>query len=193
MRIAAMMDEPHYTITASVRHLQKLSIPPAKPWVAVKQSGTVVCAHCSCMAGLGEACLHITALLFTLEANTKMKNSTSCTSLPCSWLPPTFQNVPYAELSDTDFTTPNAKRRKEDSLVESASNYCGRTKVFKPTQEELDSLFTSLSAAGKPVILSITPGFSDSFVPLCMRGIIPKPLTTLYKPEYLRVVIPSTP
>ena len=70
-----MMDEPHYMITVSVRHSQKLSVHPAKPWVAVKQSGTVVCAHCSCMAGLGEACSHIAALLFTLEANTKMKKT----------------------------------------------------------------------------------------------------------------------
>ena len=67
--------------------------------------------------------------------------------------------MPYAELSNIDFTTPNAKKRKEDSLVESALNNCGRTKVFKPTQEEFDSLFTSLSAAGKPVILSTTPDF----------------------------------
>ena len=138
VQIAAMIDEPHYMITASVRHSQKLSILPAKPWVAVKQSGTVVCAHCSCMAGLGEACSHTAALLFTSEANTKMKNSTSCTSLPCSWLPPTFQTVPYAELSNIDFMTPNAKRRKEGSLVESASSCCGRTKDIKiPIQEEL--------------------------------------------------------
>lgn len=39
----------------------------------------------------------------------------------------------------------------------------------------------------KPVILSTTPGFLNSFVPRCMRGIIPKPLTTLYKPEYLEL------
>ena len=39
----------------------------------------------------------------------------------------------------------------------------------------------------KPVILSTTPGFLNSFVPCCMRGIIPKPLTTLYKPEYLEL------
>lgn len=118
VRIAAMIDEPHYMITTSVRHSQKLSVPPAKPWVAVKQSGTVVCSHCSCMAGLGARIL-LLCYSHYLEGNTKRKNSTSCTSLPCSWLPPTFQNVPYAELSDIDFTTPNAKRRKEDSLVES--------------------------------------------------------------------------
>ena len=86
----------HYMITASVRHSQKLSVAPAKPWVAVKQNGIVVGTHCTCMAGLGEACSHIAALLFTLEGNTKMKKNVTCTSLPRSWLPPSFQSVPYA-------------------------------------------------------------------------------------------------
>ena len=34
-----------------------------KPWFAAEQSGTIICAHCTCMAELGEACLHISALL----------------------------------------------------------------------------------------------------------------------------------
>ena len=84
------MIEPHYMVTAAVRHSQKLTIPPAKPWVTVKQNGTVVCAHYSCMASFGEACSHVAALLFTLESTTTMNKKTSCTSLPCSWLPPIF-------------------------------------------------------------------------------------------------------
>ena len=68
---------PHYMVTASVRHSQKLSVAP------VKENGIVVCTHCSCMVGLGEACSHIAALLFTLEGNTKMKRNITCSSLPC--------------------------------------------------------------------------------------------------------------
>ena len=49
---------------ASVKHSQKLSLPLHKVWVAVKQSGEVTCAHCSCMGGLGEACSHVAAVLF---------------------------------------------------------------------------------------------------------------------------------
>ena len=33
--------------------------------------------------------------------------------------------------------------------------------------------------------------FRISFVPLCRRGIISKPLTTLYKPEYLKLSYPQ--
>ena len=184
--------EPHYMVTAAIRHSQKITIPPAKPWLAVKQNGTVVCAHCSCMAGLGEACSHIAALLFTLESTTTMNKNTRCTLLPCSWLPPTFQNVHYAELSDIDFSTPHAKRKKVDSSETSKSCYSGSSKVIDtPTEEELDTFLKDLSTAGKAVILSITPKFSDSFVPMCMRGLVQKPLTDLYNPKYLELSYPQ--
>ena len=62
---------------ARVRHSQRITATPLKPWVAVEQSGVVVCAHCDCMAGLGEACSHIAAVLFALEANTQVKKSMS--------------------------------------------------------------------------------------------------------------------
>lgn len=61
-----------YLVMAHVKHSQKLSAPPLNPWIALEQSGVVVCAHCTCMAGLGEVCSHIAALM---EANTKMKVS----------------------------------------------------------------------------------------------------------------------
>ena len=64
-----------YLATGCVKHSQSLSATPAKPWVAVKTEGTVVVAHCTCMAGLGEACLHIAALLFLLEGNTLYQNN----------------------------------------------------------------------------------------------------------------------
>lgn len=157
------MTEPHYMVTAAVRHSQKLTVPPAKPWVAVKHNGSVVCAHCSCMSGLGEACSHIAALLFALEATTAMNKSTTCTSLPCSWLPPTFQNVPYAELSDIDFSTPQAKRKKVETEV-CVSTSSGSSKVACATEDEVDTFLKDLSKAGKAVILSVTPGFFCSHV-----------------------------
>ena len=43
-------------------------------------NGTIICAHCICMAGLGEVCSHISALLFTIEAHTELQKDVSCTS-----------------------------------------------------------------------------------------------------------------
>lgn len=118
--IITKLRDLHYMVTASVRHSQKLSV---VAWVAVKQDGIVVCTHCTCMAGLGEACSHIiAALLFTLEANTKMKRMSHAPPyhVPCLWLPPSFQSVPCAELSDVDFATP--QERKVDDAKTSTSD-----------------------------------------------------------------------
>ena len=41
-------------VIARVRHSQKLSDTPVKPWIAALQNGTVLCAHCTCMADLAK-------------------------------------------------------------------------------------------------------------------------------------------
>jgi len=95
------------------------------------------------MAGIGEARTHIAALLFTAEANSPIKAQFSCTSLPCSWLPSTFQKVPYAEISQIDFTTPKLKR-KLSLDISSSSGQSGEKgtpnrKVYivsKPTEDD---------------------------------------------------------
>lgn len=96
-------------VSGKVKHSQRLSEAPLQPWVAVENGGMIICAHCTCMAGLGEACSHIAALLFTLDANSQVRKNLSCTSLPCYWLPPSFKSVPFARISDIDFTGPQKK------------------------------------------------------------------------------------
>ena len=38
-------------LIAKVLHSQRLAENPLRPWVALKKDGTVICAHCNCMAG----------------------------------------------------------------------------------------------------------------------------------------------
>ena len=61
-----------------VRHSQRCNSTPLCTWIICQTNGEVCFAHCNCMAGLGEACTHIGAILFYLEAATKIRN-TSCT------------------------------------------------------------------------------------------------------------------
>ena len=90
--------------------MQSLSATPLKVWVAIKHSGEIICAHC--MAGLREFCSHVAAVLFTAEANYQFKQRTSSTSLPCTWLPLSFQcDAPYIEVGEMDFKTPGMKRK----------------------------------------------------------------------------------
>ena len=106
-------------VTAKVRHSQSVTDTPLQPWIAAKQNGIVICAHCTYMAGLGEVCSHIAALLFAVETCNRLEKGTSCTSKPCAWLPPNMLKVKFAPISDIDFSAPMTKpRTKRKRLVE---------------------------------------------------------------------------
>ena len=153
---------------AKIKHSQRLSVPPAKALVGVQKCGIVVCARCDCMAGLGEACSHIAAILFTLDANVQARKSLSCTSMPCSWLPPSFRSVPFAPISDIDFSDPE-KRMKASCSTPSSGSTSTATSLRKltPTKNEIDDFFRKLSDTGKKlVILSLVSEYSDAYVPL---------------------------
>ena len=46
------------------------------------------------MAGLGEVCTHVAALLFYLEALHRMEEAQTCTQQQCGWLVPSA-SVPF--------------------------------------------------------------------------------------------------
>ena len=72
-----------------VKHSQKMNSPPLLPWIGLKSNGTIICAHCNCMAGAGEACSHIAAMLYTVATAVRIEKETACTSVRCKWLEPT--------------------------------------------------------------------------------------------------------
>ena len=62
------------------------------------------CAHCDCMAGLGEVCSHVGAILFYIES---MHHTKSFTELQCAWnMPATVNSIPYARIADINFVKP---------------------------------------------------------------------------------------
>ena len=123
------------------------------------------------MAGLGEVCSHIAAVLFLMEANTKIKANTSCTSLPCYWLPPPMQSVSYVPIAEIDFTTPARKRQKmltnipncHNEIVQKESKGLER---IVPSGEKLSDLYKVLASCSKPAILSIIPTHCGTYVPV---------------------------
>lgn len=60
------------------------------------------------MAGLGEVCSHIGALLFYLESASRV--SKSCTQIGCVWKEPrVVESIPYAEIADIPFEKPKSQ------------------------------------------------------------------------------------
>ena len=181
---AALADGSKVIVTAYVRHSQSISQAKIRPWFAAEQSGTIICAHCTCMAGLGEACSHISALLFAAETHTRLVKNTACTSLPCGWLPPTLKNVTYKPVSDIDFTAPKTKKKKtEDQQVSPALSTS--TIICPPTECEIKAFYEELKKSGKPSLLSIVPGYCDEYV--VNSTDLPTPLSELFQWEFLKL------
>ena len=98
--------------------------------------------------------MHIAAILFFTEANTSTENETTCTSLPCYWLPPTMQNVTFAPVAEI-----NLKRQKiieylPQSVGDNTANIPSSSNCV-PTDEELNEFYRNLSKCGNPAIHSI--------------------------------------
>lgn len=96
-----------------------------KPWVCVRRSGCIVATHCTCAAGLGEACSHIAALLFAIESITQSRDKTevSCTDIPCQWKKCENQNIASCTAENLDMSHPkhgkvlNGRQRKKRKEV----------------------------------------------------------------------------
>ena len=167
-----------------------------------EESGEVCCAHCNCVAGLGEACTHVGAVLFYLETSTKVNNGVSCTQQKCQWVIPSFQReIPYLPVKELDFTSAKGKQKKIDSAISqhSSSNATEASStstsvsltgnlatVAKPISSEVDDFFLKLSKCNtKPAILSIVDPYSDKYVPKVAQPSFPTPLPQLYDDKYL--------
>ena len=147
------------------------------------------------MAGLGESCSHVGALLFFIEAAVKIRDSRTVTEQKAYWmLPSACKEIPYAEISNIDFTSPNTLKKKFDETLEHASETTPRTHlkrettVVHPTEEKIKSFYHALSQCrSKPVILSIVPPYDEKFKPVSLTEKFPPLLTELYDPRNLEM------
>ena len=59
------------------------------------------------MAGLGEVCSHVGAILFYIEA---VRCAKTCADVTCQWVVPTsVKSIPYAKIVDINFTRPKSR------------------------------------------------------------------------------------
>ena len=88
-----------------MRHSQKMKETPLHPWAVVEKTGNIACAHCNCMAGLGESCSHIGEVFFYIEYAVKLRDSKTCTEEKAYWLLPGYRDVEYKQVAEIDFTS----------------------------------------------------------------------------------------
>ena len=70
--------------------------------------GTVNSGHCTCMAGLGEVCSDVAAVLFYLESASRSK--LTCTQVGCTWKEPTMIDaIPYLPIAQLPLSKPKPR------------------------------------------------------------------------------------
>ena len=167
-----------------------MSAKPLEPWIIADKDGCILGAHCTCMAGLGEACTHVAALLFSTEASVILRDSKTVTEEKAYWLLPTsVKGATYKECRDIDFTSAKSLKKKLDLKLNSCSKMDQDTPNKEPTRKptipeqtesELSTLFKALYETGsKPGILSLIAPYSDDLTPQPMKENFPPVLTEL--------------
>ncbi|XP_037571412.2 uncharacterized protein LOC119445594 [Dermacentor silvarum] len=147
-------------LTASVEASQLLS-KTYRPWCVVKDDGTVVSAHCTCIAGLGECCTHVAALLFNIEAAIKYGlNDPSPTETACRWSEVSRKSM-VAPVSEINFfkakpgqQVPEPAPRQQGSIPTWSSDkihsFLQHVKTFAPSTLVLSCITDSESTDSSP-------------------------------------------
>lgn len=161
----------HESILLQVGHSQRLREAPLKPWILADSDGSICTAHCTCMAGAGEACSHIGATLFAMETVVRIRESQTCTEKTNVWLPANRSGTEYKRLKEIDFASSRKKKSLMDALPERPFDKRQQVRseasaLPPPTAEELRTFYSSIDDGGpSPAIFMVLPEYSDRFVP----------------------------
>ena len=174
-------EESVVLIIGKVRHSYAANKTPLQPWVLVRCNGTVLVAHCTCMAGLAETCSHVGAVLHWVETAIRVRDDTPCTSKENKWLMPApMQSIPYLQLSEINFSAPKHQKVKSPSAPSVTVQ-----NITTPSETEKDDFFHEIAKeqGKKPLILSVIKPYCEKFVHSSDH--LPKLLHGIFKPEYL--------
>lgn len=155
---------PLENLFMQVNHSQRLGDRPLKVWILSKQDGVVQTAHCTCMAGAGEACSHVGACLFAVDTGVRMKKSVTCTQKENIWLPAYVEKVQFKRLKDIDFTSSKGKKRLLDTGPAPASQPKKNEDVPPPSAAELGDFYGAIEKSGiVPAVFSVLPDYCSTF------------------------------
>ena len=175
-----------FLIIGRLLHSEKMSDVPLRPWIILSNSGVILAGRCNCMAGLGEICSHVGAVLFFLECASRIKQSTSVTDSPAYWkMPTTLRKVEYSQIKDIDFSSPAVLKNNMDLNIEAniQKNDVNKKCIKRPpplSQLELSCLFDKI-APKKPAILSImSTKYAKNYIPQCLNPNFPISLCDLF-------------
>lgn len=162
-------------------HSQKLSEQFLKPWIVTKSDGSIICAHCNCMAGLGETCTHVCAVLFYLDVAHRRSLEISPTDIKACWVVPSKASEPK-RAADIDFAIPSTSKSNVDQPLFIREKKL--TEVPPLNKEEMNLMLMNLKETRKGCVLhAIVPPFSEEIKEMHNERTTHM-FSSLYKLEY---------
>lgn len=132
-------------------------------WVAFNETGHIVAAWCSCMAGPSRCCNHIIAALYKVEyANTMGYCSPSCTSMPSSWNKSTKKIIEPKRIAEiivrkkvrTRISDQASDLNREEVRMRELSKFDPRERVHQEiTNAQVSNLFNCLYLSNPRAVL----------------------------------------
>ncbi|KAJ8944604.1 hypothetical protein NQ314_009439 [Rhamnusium bicolor] len=145
-----------------VQHSMKAREPKLKVWIITEKNSEVCTAHCTCMAGLGEACSHIAAALYAAEHATNIKKNISCTDITAAWPVPSQSGVQPTTVASMDW----GKSTESKTSIE----------VPPIKNEELCEMLQEISSESEAVLMRIVEPFASQI----SKENAPRPLPLLF-------------
>lgn len=154
----------------------------------LSNTGTVECAHCTCMAGVAETCTHIGALLFKVEATVRIRGTKTVTDEPAYWILPGNLKKIHAEVGHKiDYSTSASQKKILDqNILAEVSTPARRSrpqkrKISPANLEDLDPLLDTLLEHAKAVGLSGMEKYYTLFTHTEEQSVkLPLSLSSLY-------------
>ncbi|XP_074039917.1 uncharacterized protein isoform X1 [Leptinotarsa decemlineata] len=150
-------------IAGTVKHSMKARESKLRVWIVSQKDGAICTAHCTCMAGLGEVCSHIAAVLYAVEHANSVKNNLSCTDVKAAWPVPSqscTEPTPVASMDwgrkVEDKTYSDVPSMNEEDLcnmlqeIKDANSQAALMRLVEPFASEINKEEASL-----PVIFGI--------------------------------------
>lgn len=148
-----------------VNHSQSLNKPPFDLWILCKSDGDVAAAHCTCMAGNGEVCSHVAALLFYIKYNVCVAGV-----IVHGWrqlvAAKAHQESDARSIAAIDFASSTMKKRCLGANATATCEPKAHAQSAAPTGDEWMCSFTTLVDQGNyQAVTSTDPASSDLYVP----------------------------
>ncbi|KAJ8910557.1 hypothetical protein NQ315_008942 [Exocentrus adspersus] len=122
-------------LLGKVKHSQRANAKPLETWVIANKHGNVSTAHCTCMAGSGEACSHVGAILFAVNYFNSRDEGMSSTDVQCRWIVPSLSTtVPVVPVRDMNWGLPFIAQQPQE--------------IQAGTKNELITILHKVSALG---------------------------------------------